>query len=128
MWIRTLTRSSTPHRVGPPAEESVADADLRSVLLPLAVLDGELWGSGATIGDGCTSVTAAAGASSTGSTKLTDVGIDFTVNQNARFHGRHLRLRQHGAPTAVPMPGEEDDNPAAVRIPAEPQWVQDDEN
>jgi hypothetical protein len=56
--------------------------------------------------------------------EFAEMGANFEVNQNAPYKARYLDLRQYGAPTPHPVP---DLHKIALRIPAEPEWLQEDE-
>jgi hypothetical protein len=42
--LGAVTRSRTVHRIAPSPSRIIGDADLRSLLLPLATIDGDVWG------------------------------------------------------------------------------------
>jgi hypothetical protein len=136
-WFGTLTRTETPHRVGPPAGEVIDDPELRDALLPLALLDGGLWGVSGYIPVIYTQYNYSElrfRRDAVGRLRIKDKSrrhlLGWISDEGApvdgkpKFRGRYVHLRECGAPTAIPVP---DRDTVAVRITAEPEWLQFDE-
>jgi hypothetical protein len=140
-WLGALTRSRTAHRVAPSSRRIIGEVELRSLLLPLATIDGDVWGVPGKIPIVYCQYT---DSNERGlrfrrdeqnrlwiqqesrerllewARELTEMECEIEVPKDAEYKAGYLKLHPEATSALT-------DRDIAVRVAAEPEWLQRDQ-